>query len=266
MEAVRALIVDDEPAARRRVELLLEEDHDFEIVGICGDGEAMLERILETAPDLVFLDVRMPGADGFQALARLEKGQLPFVILVTAYDRYAVQAFETHAIDFLLKPYSRARFREACERAKRSVRARAADESSARVLALLETLSRRLPADGDAVTLATGSRPFAVRSRGRITFVNESDLLWVGAARDYVRLHTPDGSHLIRDTMSQLEEQLDPARFTRIHRSTIVRVDAIARIQTKGNGRCYAVLSDGTELVMSRSGKHRLERTLGLAI
>ncbi|MDX1396479.1 MAG: LytTR family DNA-binding domain-containing protein [Gemmatimonadota bacterium] len=264
---IRSMIVDDEPAARRGIEQLLEQRPDFEIAGECSDGESLLETIADVNPDLLFLDVQMPGLDGFDALASVTRARLPHVIFVTAYDRYAVRAFEAHAIDFLLKPYDAERFHEACDRARDVIRAREADAYHARLVTMVRDLTERLDEKGVTTRRQeSGAGRFVVRSHGSISFVNVSDVLWIGAARDYVRLHTAEHSHLIRETMTALEEQLASQGFVRIHRSTLVHIDAIRQIRTRTNGRCAVVLPDGTERVVSRAGKGMLEEALGVSL
>lgn len=263
---IRSIIVDDEPAARRGIEQLIERRPDFELVGQCADGESLVEAISELAPDLVFLDVQMPGLDGFDALAAVAPTRVPHVIFVTAYDRYAVRAFEAHAIDFLLKPYSADRFDEACDKARDLIRAREADKYHTRLLTMVQDLTAKLGEAAPDPADEGRERRFVVRSHGSISFVNVEDVLWVSAARDYVRLHTAEGAYLIRETMSSVEERLAPDGFTRVHRSTIVRTDAIRQIKMRPNGRTVVVLPDGTERVVSRSGKRSLEDALGLTL
>lgn len=259
-EVVRALIVDDEPAARRGMELLLTRQPGFEIAGECADGPSMIEAIEREAPDLVFLDVRMPEMDGFEALAMLPPDRLPHVVFVTAYDRYAVRAFEAHAVDFLLKPYSPERFHEACERATLRIRAERAEDYAARLAQLLGELSDRLPATPPSNSAA---RRFVVRSPGRVTFVEVDQVLWIAAARDYVRLYTEDASYLIRETMAGIEAALDKTEFVRVHRSTIARVSAIKQVRIQVNGRAEIILPDDTRRAVSRNGRKQLEAVLG---
>lgn len=261
---IRSLIVDDEPVARRGIELLLARRDDFEVAGHCPDGESLGEMIEALDPDLVFLDVQMPGLDGFDALAALPERVMPHVIFVTAYDRYAVRAFEAHAIDFLLKPYSAERFHQACDRARDLIRASDPERYHSRLLSMVRMLTARLD-EATSRPEETSDR-FVVKSHGSISFVSVEDVLWVGAARDYVRLHTATDSHLIRGTMTSLETRLAPAGFVRVHRSTLVQVDAIQQIRTRSNGRCSVVLPGGGERVVSRSGKRILEKALGVTL
>ncbi len=264
MRPIRTLIVDDEPAARRGLEILLEDREGFEIAGLCADGSEMIAAIRGLRPDLVLLDVQMPGMDGFTALSEVATGALPHVVFVTAYDRYAVRAFEAHAIDFLLKPVSEARFDEACDRVRTRIRAEREREYSTRLVELL----RRFASSVDEEELPRGPSAlrFAVRSHRGVSFVRARDLVWVAAAGDYVRLHTKDGSYLLRQTMGAMESRLDRDRFIRVHRSTIVRTDAIEKIRAGQNGRWRVLLADGTERPVSRGGKKRLEEGLGIRL
>lgn len=266
-EPYRVLIVDDEPAARRGVAQLLAGDASFEIVGECRTGLEMVDAVESRSPDLVFLDVQMPGLDGFGVLARIDPEAAPQVIFVTGYDRYAVRAFATHAIDFLLKPYTPARFRGALEHAKSQLRQRrlARGEEEAyglRVAGLIETLTEELI---ERTTRADeGTVHFLVKKTGgRVRVVSADSVRWIEAARDYVRLHTADGTHLIRETMRNVERRLSPSAFVRVHRSTIVRLAAVTGIEHLSNGRVEVVLDDGSRHDVSRSGRRRLEERLG---
>jgi two-component system LytT family response regulator len=262
---VRVLIVDDEPAARRGVVQLLDQYDEFEIVGECSTGEEMVSGVERHDPELVFLDVQMPGLDGFGALARLPPETDPLVIFITGYDRYAVRAFEAHAIDYLLKPYSPERFRRACDHAVQQLRRRrqAGDaDYRGRLLELLEDLAERGSVDAEAVH---DSARFLVRkARDRVVIVSGDSILWTEARKDYVRLHTGGDDHLIRDTMANVERRLDPDRFVRVHRSAIVRIDAIVEFRTPGDGRLEVVLSDGSQHAVSASGRRLLEEKLGI--
>lgn len=295
---IRTLIVDDERAARRGIRRLLAEDAEIELIGECRDGRTAARRIQRERPDLVFLDVRMPEAGGFEALADLEDEEHPLVVFVTAHDIHALRAFEVHAVDYLLKPYSEARFRQAVERAKRRLRHERSDEFRRRVADLVrETGSAPQPgrpepaeengaealradavragapnaaddsappADEPAPSATTdGARRFLVRSAGRIQFVNAAEIAWIEAAGDYVRLHVGDDSYLMRATMQSMEETLEGAGFVRVHRSAIVRLREIRELRQGGEGEYTARLTDGSELPVSRSGRERLEAALG---
>lgn len=250
-ERIRALIVDDEPLAREGVRLHLAGVADVEVVGECGDGEAAVKAILDLAPDLVFLDVQLPGLDGFEVLDRVG-GRLPAIVFTTAYERHAVAAFERHALDYLLKPYDAARFALALERARQELARRDRDAVDRQVLATLYDLAGR-PARLERV---------AVRTAGRYVFLRMDEVDWIEAAENYVRLHVAGRGHLLRETMSGIEGKLDPERFLRVHRSAIVRIDAIAALEPLPSGEYAVVLRDGTRLGSSRGYRERLEELI----
>lgn len=250
---LKVLIVDDEPAARRGMEMLIAARDDLVLVGQCDDGEVLAAAVERSDPDILFLDVQMPGLNGFEALAQLEP-PLPVIVFVTAYDRYAVAAFEAHAVDYVLKPYHAERFLAACDRAAEQSRLRdgAHDEALARLL-------RRLGGTGHRSV--TQDR-LVLRSTGRVTFVDLAEVEWMTGAGDYVRLHTGDRSHLVRETMRDLASRLEPGQFVRVHRSTIVRISAIRQLHRRTNGRWEVELPDGSRRAVSRAGRRRLEEAL----
>jgi len=247
---VRALIVDDEPLARRGVVLRLRKFRDVEIVGECGDGSSAVEKILELSPDVVFLDVQMPGMDGFEVLRKLPKENLPGVIFLTAYEQHALRAFEVHALDYLLKPVDDARFAAAIGRARKL-----ADSAMKAMMAerVLKMLDRTSPTYASRFTVQTGSR---------IQIVLAEDVEWIGAAGDYVELHVRGRSHLLRETMASLEQELDPAKFLRIHRSRIVQTGSILELRSIENREFTVKLLDGSEHRSSRTYADRLEQWL----
>jgi two-component system, LytTR family, response regulator len=242
-DPLRVLIVDDEPPARDLIREMLKTALDTVVVGEAGDGVEAARVIEELKPDLVFLDVRMPEQDGFGVLAALPEGPLPLVIFVTAFDAYAVKAFEIHAVDYVLKPFDRERLHEALERARARARLARGEEQERRVLDLL-------------ADLAGQHRPLErvlVRIGVRFELVRTVDIDWLEAAGNYVTLHVGARTPLLRQTLSALERQLDPARFRRIHRSVIVNLDRIKEIRPALAGEYSARLHDGTELRISRS-------------
>jgi two-component system, LytTR family, response regulator len=249
----RALIVDDEPLARRAVRRLLDK-HDIEVVAECGDGESAVRMIRELGPDLVFLDIQMPELDGFAVLRQIGASAMPVTIFVTAHDRFAVQAFDAHAVDYLLKPIARARFELALARAEQRIAGTLDRAELRRVLANLERA---------AATRGYADR-LAVPDRGRIHFVAVRDIGWIEADGNYARIHARGREHELRETLAALEDKLDPADFVRIHRSTIVNVHRIREIQPWFRGHHRVVLDDGTELRMSRYQREVAKR-LGLA-
>ncbi len=248
---IRTVIVDDEPLARQRLRHLLEADTEVAIVGESGDGRQAVADLRDLRPDLVFLDVQMPALDGFGVIETLDVTPMPIVIFVTAHDRYALKAFEVHALDYLLKPYDKNRFAAALERAKAHFRQGSAAALNDRLQELLQNVpGRRL-------------ERLMVKSDGRICFVRVDDIDWIEAAGNYVRLHAGKDDHLLRESLSALEKKLDPARFVRIHRSTIVNIERIRELQPAFHGDYVIILGDGTELALSRSCREKLEDTLG---
>jgi two-component system, LytTR family, response regulator len=239
---LRALIVDDEPLARRGVAIRLAE-FEVEIVGECGDGDDAIEKILRLSPDVVFLDVQMPGMDGFDVLRNLPKESLPAIIFLTAYERHAVRAFEFHALDYLLKPIDDERFASAVRRVLKLL------DSDSKVR-MAERVVKMLGAEAQGYL----SR-FTVRTGSRIQVVLVDDTDWIGAAGDYAELHAHGRTHLIRERLSDLEQRLDPAKFMRIHRSRIVRLDCITELKSIDNREYLVKLSDGST--------HRSSRTYG---
>jgi two-component system, LytTR family, response regulator len=247
-----ALVVDDEPLARETLRLLLARDPEIDVAE-AGDGRAALEAIAAHRPDLLFLDIQMPGLDGFDVLSQAEEGAVRAVVFVTAFERYALQAFDAHAVDYLLKPFDDARFERALLRAKE--RARAADPLAGRqhVRGLLEALSS---IRGQAL------RRFLVRTGDRQLVVAADDVDWIGAADDYCELHVGPRAHLVRQTMNELEERLDPTRFARVHRSTIVSLDRVREMHPHVRGDWDVVLRDGTVVRLSRTYRAAFEEKL----
>jgi two-component system LytT family response regulator len=242
---LRTLIVDDEAPARRRIRRLLAAEPDVVVAGEYGDGVSALAGIQSMQPDLVFLDVQMPERDGFAVVKGLPPGRLPAILFVTAYDQYALRAFDVHAVDYLLKPFTGDRFRTALSRARERIAQRSADAGLAR---LAETLRNR------PVYLSR----VPVRTAGRTLFVDLGAVDWLEAADNYVRLHVREREYLVRDTLAALEAQIDPERFVRIHRSAIVQADRVAEIRPTSHGDAEVSLRDGTRLAVSRTFRERL--------
>ncbi|HEX4496921.1 MAG TPA: LytTR family DNA-binding domain-containing protein [Thermoanaerobaculia bacterium] len=242
---LRALLVDDEPRAREAVRLLLAADPEIEVCGECSgvDAAALIAR---TAPDLLFLDVQMPEVDGFDVLETAGAGAVPAVVFVTAYDEYAVRAFEVHAVDYLLKPFDDARFARALARAKEQLAARRG-RPDPRLAALVHERSPY-------------ARRFLVRQREKLLVVNADDVDWIEAADYYASLHVGARTHLLRETLTHLEQRLDPERFFRVHRSAIVNVDRVREMHPLFRGDCALVLGDGTQVRLSRTRRHDFER------
>ena len=261
---VRTLIVDDEPAARRGVRLLLERDPGVEIVGEAAGGAEAAEIIKREKPDLVFLDVQMPGCDGFEALKRVGAAASPAVIFVTAYDEHALRAFEVNAVDYLLKPYDDARFSAALQRAKQAVHRREAETVNSRLTQLLDYLQHD-PARAAAKDDGPGDR-ILLKSSGEIFFLKAEEIDWIEAEGDYMKFHLAGRAHLMRETMARLEARLDPKRFIRIHRSTIVNIDRLRKLSPSFAGEYAVILHDGTKLKLSRGYHERIGALLKQAL
>jgi two-component system LytT family response regulator len=253
---IRALIVDDEPLARQKLRRLLRRDPDVDIVGDCASGQEAVAAIQAHAPDVVFLDVQMPGMDGFAVLHSLDAGPMPLVIFVTAYDQYALRAFEVHAVDYLLKPFDRDRFEKALQHAKARIRTERGDALTHRTLALLQELKAQ----------SKYLDRLVIKAGGRVFFLKCDDIDWVEAEGKYVRLHVGKESYLLREAISHLEAQLDPKRFLRIHRSTIVHIDRIRELQPWFHNEYRVILRDGTQLMLSRDRRKMLGELLGSSL
>jgi two-component system, LytTR family, response regulator len=302
---LRVMVVDDERLARQRLRRLLREEG-VDVVAECADGREAVAALREHAPDLVFLDVQMPELDGFGVLAEVGADRMPGVVFVTAYDQYAVRAFEVSALDYLLKPFDAERFRKAFRRARAALEREEATAQQTRLAALLERLAAGVGAGGaDASHAGTPALPVAaasaasaasaaadgvdappdgsgalahprrapgggkylerllIKSGGRVFFVRVSEIDWIEAAGNYLRLHVGRDAHLVRETMSTIEAKLDPAQFLRVHRSTIVRTDCIREMQPWFSGEYVIILRDGTRLKLSRSYREQVAQQLG---
>jgi two-component system LytT family response regulator len=279
---IRALVVDDEPLARDGVRLRLEREADFEVLGERGNGVEAVDAIRELAPDLVFLDVQMPGLTGFEVLEELGPARMPAVVFVTAYDQYAIRAFEANALDYLLKPFDDGRFAAALSRVRRRMAEQRDGELGRRLAVLLADYGRGFDAsspppapevsstDGSSDSAAAEDERAAryvdrlvLKDASAVTFLPVADLDWVEADGDYMRLHTAGKSRLMRCTMAELERKLHPDRFVRIHRSTIVNLDRIREMRPSFHGEYTVVLRDGTRLKLSRSYRDRLQVLVG---
>jgi two-component system LytT family response regulator len=249
---IRVLIVDDEPLARERIRDLLASASDVEIIGECSNGKEAVAAIREKAPDLLFLDVQMPHLDGFGVVGEVGIEQMPMTIFVTAYDRHALRAFEVHALDYLLKPFDAERFVKALERARSQLEHRQG-KMDQRLEALLS----------DVQTRAKPLERIMIKSSGRIFFLRIDEIDYIEAAGNYVRLHVGKEDHLLRETMSSLENRLDPRKFLRIHRSTIVNIESIQELQLLFHGEYAVILRNGTQLTLSRGYRDKLEEHFG---
>ncbi|MFO0839236.1 MAG: LytTR family DNA-binding domain-containing protein [Phycisphaerae bacterium] len=253
MKPLRAIIADDEPLARKRARALLESEPDVEVLCECGDGLATLEAIEAQRPDLVMLDIQMPALDGFQVLAHLRSKQRPAIIFVTAYDQYALRAFDASATDYLLKPYAAARFREAVAR----VRMQLGDRSV--VSNRIDGLLRRYADDAPA------PRALCVREGSRWTVVPVVEIEWIEAAGKYAKLHRGKRVHLLRESIQRLAQRLAAARFVRIHRSTLVNADRIAHLEPAFHGDMTVELTNGVTLMLSRAFRESVRQILGMS-
>ena len=246
--SIRALIVDDESLARERIRMLLQGEPEIEIVSESANGTEALRDIQRLAPDLVFLDVQMPELTGFEVLDRLDPARMPVIIFVTAYDQYALKAFEVCALDYLLKPFDRERFGRALSRARAELGRRKAGQVNEQVLKLLSELGQT----------KKYLEKLMIRDGGRVFFLRADEIDWIEAAGNYVRLHAGKEEHLYRETMTKLEGQLNPERFARIHRSAIVNTERIKELQPWFRGDYVIVLRDNQKLTLSRTYRGRL--------
>ncbi|HEX4950225.1 MAG TPA: LytTR family DNA-binding domain-containing protein [Blastocatellia bacterium] len=254
MNTIRTVIVDDELLGRTVIREMLRGDADITIIGECANGREAIALIRRERPDLLFLDVQMPVLDGFAVLAALDS--LPFTIFVTAYDQYAVRAFEVHAVDYLLKPFDRERFGKALQRAKTTIKQAQTSAINERILALLEAQQ----------TKAEYLERLVIKANGRVLFLSVDEIDWIEAQGNYICLHSKKESYLLRETISGLEAQLDPKKFARIHRSHIVQLDRIKELHPWSHGEYHVLLKDGTELTLSRSYRDHFQALLGQAM
>jgi two-component system LytT family response regulator len=252
MDAIRTLVVDDEKPAQARLLELLKREQDIKVVGVARDGREALDLIRAEAPQLMFLDIQMPVLDGFGVLQETAPEHRPVTVFVTAYDKYAIQAFEAHALDYLLKPFSDQRFEAALTRACQSVRSQAHNDLGARLASLLEERSGINDRSGylERVVLKAG---------GRVTFLDIADVDWIEASGVYVHLHVGQKTHLYRSSVAHLLQRLDPKGFVRVHRSAAVNTTRIKELQPRSHGDYTVVLKDGTELIMSRGYRPQFE-------
>ena len=278
-KTLRVLIVDDEALARQRLEDLLRHQENVEIVGFADNGEAAISAIRTLRPDLVFLDVQMPGATGIDVIRTIGTEEMPATVFVTAYDQYALKAFDMAAIDYLVKPFDDERFEQAFARARRLIELEEVDRLSEQLLAVLQRGSHATSATaglGAALPHAAGAAPapggkpeylerIAVETRGQVRVVPVGDIEYITASGPYAELHANGRAHVIRERMQMLEERLDPAKFFRIHRSAIVRLDQIETLLRDPGGDYGVKLRSGVQLSVSRNRVEQLERWMGLA-
>ncbi len=250
MAKIRTVIVDDEPLARRGIRAQLDDEEDIEIVSECRNGLEAVATIEAEAPDLVFLDVQMPELDGFGVLEAVGVDRMPVVIFVTAYDQYALRAFDVHALDYLLKPVDAERFASALQRARKQIERHSLQDLNQRLQNFLD----------DVQAKQKFTERVVIKSAGRIFFLNVEEIDWIEAADNYVRLHVGRDSHLLRETMNHLEKRLNPDRFLRIHRSRIINIRQIKELQPLFRGEYDIMLQDGTRLESGRGYRDKLQR------
>jgi two-component system LytT family response regulator len=250
---IRVLIADDEPLGRARIRMLLSEESWVDVVSETADAPSTVAAIEKHQPELVFLDIQMPGGSGFDVIETVGAGRMPFVIFVTAFDRYALRAFDVHALDYLLKPFDKSRFHDALARARERIEHRSDSDLERKLLALVNDLK-------------PGPQPlerFVIKSGGRVFFLRARDIEWIEAAGNYVKLHVGPETHVFRETMNSIEAKLDPAIFFRIHRSHIVNIERVRELQPWFNGEYVVFLTSGARLTLSRGYREKLQDRIG---
>ena len=253
---IRIVIADDEPLARERLRTLLATEDWAEVVAECQNAAEAIEAISRVKPDLVFLDVQMPGGTGFDVIEAVGAARMPLVIFVTAFDRYALRAFDVHALDYLLKPFDRERFQQSLLRARQQLERKSTGDLERRLLELVQDLRPTSPK----------LERFVVKSGGRVFFVRADEIDWIEAAGNYVKLHVGNDAHLFRETMNALESRLDPDLFYRIHRSHIVNIERVKELQPWFNGEYVVFLKSGTRLTLSRGYREKLQERIGRSL
>ena len=265
---IRTIIVDDEPLARRGLELRLKDVGDVEIVAQCANGREALAAIADLAPDLMFLDIQMPGLSGLDVVKQVPQESMPMVVFVTAFDRFAIDAFESHALDYLLKPVDDERLAHALERVRGTWQQRQAATQREQLMALLADLTGKGELDPEVLAAATGMpvRRYAsmlpIRSGRETLRLDVATIDWIDAAGDYMCLHAGGQTHVLRATMKELEDMLDPAVFQRVHCSTIVNLARVRSLRPHVNGECFLRLQSGQEVKLSRSFRDKVEMLL----
>jgi len=251
---IRVLVVDDEPLARRGIRQLLDSETDFEIVGECKNGREAVSALEKLSPELIFLDIQMPLLDGFSFIEKVGAQNLPEIVFVTAYDEYAIRAFEINALDYLLKPVDPERFQKTLERVREQIKNKQPRQMEQKLAALLEKL--KLPESEKHL------ERIAIKENGRVTFLNIDEILWISSEGNYVGLHTKGETHLLRETMDAIERKLDSRKFLRLRRSTIIRIEQIKELYPLFNGEFEVVLKNGTRLASSRRYRKNLDALL----
>jgi two-component system LytT family response regulator len=268
-QKIRVMLVDDEPLAIRGLKVRLQEFPEIEVVGECANGREAVRDIKANSPDLVFLDIQMPGLDGFGVVRALIGAPAPLIVFVTAYDKYAIDAFEANALDYLVKPVEEERLKDAIHRAREAIKTRAAASRESRLVELLASLSdedrdqiKELIQDPSWTAKDRYSERLSFKDGSKVVMLDADDIDWIDAAGDYMCIHAAGKTHIIRETMKTLQQRLDPARFQRIHRSAIVNVKKVKELHPHSNGEYFVILENGSELKLSRSYKDVVARFL----
>jgi len=268
MSKIKTIIVDDESLARRGLTIRLEKYNDVELIAQCKNGREALASIEELSPDLVFLDIQMPGIDGFEVVRKIQADSMPLIVFVTAFDQYAVDAFEVHAVDYVLKPIDEERLNTAIERVRLQLKQSDEQNQKQRLMDLITNITGESAAKIDEM-LAKGNdigenypEKIAIKDGGETTLVLSKDIAWVDAAGDYMCVHANDQVHVLRSTMKSLEAKLNPNNFQRVHRSTIVNLEMIEKVCSHINGEYFLVLKGGSRLKMSRSYRDKIKHII----
>ena len=255
-ENLTTIVVDDESLARRGLKLRLAELEGVEVLAECRNGREAIEAIRTLEPDLVFLDIQMPGLDGFDVVRELQSDHMPLIVFVTAFDQYAIRAFDVHAVDYVLKPVDEARLEEAVARARNRLAGRVRDDQKQRLLEVIVELTGKSESAIEEMLSADGPAypdKLTIKDGAEVVLVPTQDIEWVDAAGDYMCIHAKGETHVMRSTMKDLEAQLDPATFRRIHRSTLVNLDRVVKLSSHINGEYFLTLDCGASLKMSRT-------------
>lgn len=251
---IRAIIVDDEPLAREKVKLFAQGESDIEIVDVCANGRDALASCHKLKPELLFLDIQMPEMNGFELLGKIKIHPLPGIIFITAYDEFALRAFEFHALDYLLKPFDRVRFKKAVSHAREYIQSNTQSETTTEQIKSMLDSIKQTPARLERLV---------VKANGRIIFLRIDDIDWMEAAGNYVNVHVGSESHLVRETMNNIEGQINPQKFARIHRSTIINIEKVKELLPYFNGEYKVVLQNNTQVILSRSYRESFKKNLG---
>lgn len=255
---IKVLVVDDEPLAREGITLRLQQESDIEVIGECGSGSEAIRLILKQEPDVVFLDINMPKVNGFDVVNAVGADQMPLVVFLTAYDQYAIEAFEVNAIDYLLKPLSQDRLQQSLTR----VRERLSTDDIGKHVEELHSLLGNLAANGAKQNAPPQNSRIQIRAHGRVVFVDPQDIRWIKADGDYINIYTSTATHLMRESLRNMEKRLQHMGFQRIHRSTLIRLDLVKELLTTEAGDYTVVLDKQTNLKVSRSYREQLFSSL----